>query len=214
MLEEFQKDIIKLYTVDNFTLRKIAKIYNTNHHSIRRLLVKNGVTITQKNRKREPFTAEHKSKISASRIGMPGVWLGKKMPESALRKNMINHMKFDVSLEDIEEYTDFKKLQFITSGLSRNMKHFHTKEQYINYINKFYYDEQFNVLYQKWLLNGKDKWYRPTIDHKTSKSQGGGWELTNLQFLSWFENRAKAEMNHDEWEEFKYQTNTRSDLFV
>ena len=47
----------------------------------------------------------------------------------------------------------------------------------------------------------------------TSKFNGENWNLNNLQFLTWFENRAKAEMNQDEWEEFKRNTNTRSDLF-
>lgn len=32
-------------------------------------------------------------------------------------------------------------------------------------------------------------------------------------FLTWFENRAKAEMNQDEWDYFKINTNTKSELF-
>jgi hypothetical protein len=43
---------------------------------------------------------------------------------------------------------------------------------------------------------------------------GGGWSLDNLCFLTWFENRAKADMSADEWAAFRRQTNTTSDLFI
>ena len=62
-----EKEIIRLYVEDNLTLRKIAEKFETNHHFIKRRLVKNGIEITQKNRKREPFTEEHKKKISETR---------------------------------------------------------------------------------------------------------------------------------------------------
>ena len=40
--------IIELYTIEKMTLRMIAKEMGTNHHRIKRILVKNGVEITQK----------------------------------------------------------------------------------------------------------------------------------------------------------------------
>ena len=39
-------------------------------------------------------------------------------------------------------------------------------------------------------------------------------DLDNIQFLTWFENRAKAEMSQQEWDIFKKKTNTKSDLFI
>ena len=42
------------------TLRMIAKEMGTNHHRIKRILVKNGVEITQKDRIRKPFTKRQK----------------------------------------------------------------------------------------------------------------------------------------------------------
>jgi len=40
------------------------------------------------------------------------------------------------------------------------------------------------------------------------------YSLDNLRFITWFENRAKAEMNLQEWNKFKKTTNTKSDLFI
>ena len=50
--------IIELYTIEKMTLRMIAEEMGTNHHRIKRILVKNGVEITQKDRIRKPFTEE------------------------------------------------------------------------------------------------------------------------------------------------------------
>ncbi len=61
--------IIELYTIEKMTLRMIAKEMGTDHHRIKRILVKNGVDITQKGRIRKPFTDEHKAKISKAAKG-------------------------------------------------------------------------------------------------------------------------------------------------
>ena len=208
-----EEQIVKMYEEEKYTLRHLADIFNTNHHRIKRILVKNNVKITRRNSLKK-FSDEHRKKISESSKGRPGYWKGKKMPEETVRKNMVNHMKYDISIEDIKKYIDIEKLKFLTSGISRNLKHFNTKEIYLAYIDKFYNDHNFNKLYKLWLNNNKNKWYMPTLEHKISKFNGGSWELDNLQFLTWFENRTKAEMNQDEWGIFKIKTNTSSDLFI
>lgn len=209
-----EQRIVELYTNNGYTLRMIANEFNTDHHRINRILTKHGVEVTKKGRIRKHFSDEHRRKISESSKGRPSYWQGKHMPEEVVRKNMITHMKWDITLEDIDKYDDFNKLKFLTGGVSRNIKHFPDKERYLAYIERFYNDPQFNKIYEKWLGENKNKWYMPTLDHKTSKSNGGNWELNNLQFLTWFENRAKAEMDLEEWNKFKKQTNTISDLFV
>lgn len=214
MLKINENKIIKLYVDDCYTLRRIAEEFNTNHHMIKRILIKNNIEITQKGRKRKPFSDEHKRKISEATKGRKSYWQGKKMPEESVRKNMVSHMYFNITIDDIKEYTDFDKLKFLTRSISRYLKHFDTKEKYLGYIDKFYHDNKFNIIYLTWIKNNKNKWYMPSLDHKKSKSNEGNYELDNLQFLTWFENRAKAEMNQDVWEEFKIKTNTKSDLFI
>lgn len=205
--------IVEMYSKDGYTLRHLADVFETNHHMIKRILLKRNVKITRRNTLKE-FSEEHRRKISETSKGRKSYWKGKKMPENSVRKNMINHMKLDLELNDIEKYSDFNKLKFLTSGISRHIKHFNTKEKYLSYIDKFYFDKKFNKIYNLWLMKNKNKWYMPSIDHIQSKSNGGNWELNNLQFLTWFENRAKAEMNEEEWKKFKKETNTSSDLFI
>jgi hypothetical protein len=58
-----EKNIIKLYTIDKETLRWIARILNTNHHTVKRVLLRNWIEINNKNRKKRVLTEEHKEKI-------------------------------------------------------------------------------------------------------------------------------------------------------
>lgn len=60
---------VKYFTNEKMTLRMIAKEMGTNHHRIKRILVKNGVEITQKDRIRKLFTDEHKAKINKATKG-------------------------------------------------------------------------------------------------------------------------------------------------
>jgi hypothetical protein len=210
-----EKKIIELYAKDKWTLRMIAEKFNTNHHRIKRILVKNDVEITQKERIRKPFTKEHKEKISKATKGRK-VWSeGKKMTRDHVIKNMVGHIKYDVDVEFYSEFEDIEKVKYLNRMLARERvsKHFNT-EKYIAFIKKFYYDEQFNKVYNTWITNGKDQWASPSLDHKIPISKGGTYDIENLQILTWFENRAKCDMTQEEWEKFKNKTNTESTYFV
>ena len=67
---------------------------------------------------------------------------------------------------------------------------------------KFYNDEKFNALFEKWRVT-KDKWIKPSLDHIKAKCNGGTLLLDNLQFISWLENRAKVDIDQDEWDSIK-----------
>jgi len=115
---------------------------------------------------------------------------------------------------DLGIYKDLYKLQFLIKITSKHRKHIAFNDDARKaFLDKFYFDTQFNKIYDRWQESGENKWYIPSLDHKVSKFNGENWGLDNLQFLTWFENRAKAEMNQDEWDLFKIETNTKSDLF-
>ncbi len=204
-------EAIRLYVEENWTLRRIAKQMNTNHHLIERILQRNGIETGDRAKRRAPFTEEHKSKIGAKSKGRQST-LGRKMSVESRRKNMRAKMQTDLTLD---EYVDFDRLLLLTGILTRHKKHLAvTDEQRTAFLDTFYFDDAFNAVYDVWIASGKNKWCYPSIDHKTPKANGGNWTLDNLQFITWFENRAKADMTLAEWDAFKQSTNTRSDLFI
>ena len=61
------KKIIELYN-SGYTLRHISDIFNSNHHMIKRILIRNGIEIT-KRKTLKPYTDEHKQKVGAASKG-------------------------------------------------------------------------------------------------------------------------------------------------
>ena len=154
--------------------------------------------------KKRIFTQEHRENISKACLGRTTWSKGKKMPKSSLYKNMAAHIRFDVTSEWLSEFSDIKKLKFLNSAITRRGGRFDlSTADYIEYVKRFYDDRQFNDLYFYWLRSQKNKWLRPTIDHINPRANGGCNKIENLQFLTWFENRAKCDMTQDEWNNVK-----------
>ena len=199
-----EKKIVSMYINERYTLRHLAEICNTDHHRIRRILEKNNVTITRRNTLKE-FTPEHRRKIGESSKGRPCFWKGKKMNRESVLKNMANHLKYDVPFEWLDQFEDIEKLKFLNHSIARERDYAgFTSELYKQFIEKFYYDKQFNDIYSRWLDNKNDKYLKPSLDHINPKSKGGVLtDLNNLQFLSWFENRCKNDLDMDAWNQIK-----------
>lgn len=192
-------EIARLYVEDKLSLRAISRIIDKDHHYIKRRLDKLGIPITNKDRKREPFTEEHKRKISEATKGRANPLKGKKTSLEARYKNMINHIQWTIDLDFVSQFPDIEKLKFLNKLLSRDRVsiHFDT-EKYKQFIYKFYFDEKFNQQFEIYSQT-KNKYDMPSLDHIVPLSKGGNWELNNLQILSWFENRAKCDMMEDEF---------------
>ena len=116
-------------------------------------------------------------------------------------------------------FSDFDKFLFIHKALRDCIKT-NDKEysNYKNYLEYFYYDKQFNNVYDFWKTQEKTEtfydWAKPSLDHIIPKSKGGTNEINNFQFLTVFENLAKRDMTMEEWNIFKQNTNTKSDYFI
>lgn len=91
-------------------------------------------------------------------------------------------------------------------------------EYYKTTVSYFYNDEQFNNIYNNWKSQEQTgtyyDFYKPSLDHIIPRSKGGNNKLENLQFLTVFENLAKRDFTQEEWENFKKDTNTKSNLFI
>lgn len=178
-----EKEICNLYVEEKLSMRRIAQLFETNHKLISRILKRNGI----KNReKRLVFPKKYLTKIEQKYT------------------NMYKHLRFNVSLEWIMQFDDFDKLKSLHKMISsRNNRYSYSTEWYKKYIEKFYYDENFNRVYNIWKNNDKKYYLQPTIDHIIPRALGGTNDINNLQILSWFENRCKCNMTADEWEDIK-----------
>ena len=126
---------------------------------------------------------------------------------------MIWHLKRDMTLNDIKKYDDIDKLIFLNNVIWRHRKHFIEDKKYIAYLDKFFHNDLFNKLYIQWIDSWKCKWRIPSLEHILPISKWWTFDLDNLTFTTWFENRAKAEMTLEEWNSFKKETWTQSNLF-
>lgn len=201
VMETIEQKIIKAYIPYQTTLREVARIIGTDHHRIKRVLIANGIKVVKG--KQGDFTEDHKRNLSRACKGRKGWNKGKRMPKESLYKNMASHIRFDITSEWLSRFEDIQKLKFLNSCItSRGGRYSDNTEWYKAYIQKFYIDPQFNKIYDMW-LGTNDKYLRPTIDHINPRANGGGNGLDNLQFLSWFENRAKSDMLQSDWQRIK-----------
>lgn len=206
-----EQEIVRLYVEELWTLRRIAGHLGTNHHRVRRVLNRHGVPITAK-RRRPPMSEERRRQISERAKGRSTWSKGLKLSEAFCRANMKGRLGGAI---DLGKYPDYAKLKFLTAILAKRKSGLGGDDaSRVAFLDRFYFDEGFNAVYAAWIESGKDKWHYPSLDHKHAKSNGGGWDLDNLRFITWFENRAKAEMSVDEWDRFKAATGTKSELFI
>ena len=166
------------------SMRCIAVKYNTNHKLISRILKRNGVETRPSQHRREQRKFDCKKKL--------------------LYNNMQTHLRFDVSLSWLLQFDDIEKLKTLNRCVtSRDDRFNENSDWYVDFIEKFYCDTQFNSIYDKWIDSGKQKYFRPSVDHIIPKAKGGTNNVDNLQILSWFENRCKNDMSQDEWGNLK-----------
>ena len=175
--------IVDLY-LKGESMRSIADSLGTNHKLISRVLKGNNVPT------RKPKNIRGAKKFNCD------------MERNY--NNMATHLRFDISIEWLMQFTDFSKLKLLNDVITNRSGRWDVSvEWYKSYIERFYNDEQFNAIYTTWVDSGKLKHKKPSLDHITPKAKGGTNSLDNLQFLSWFENRCKNDMTQVEWDNLK-----------
>lgn len=213
------KSIIKMYVDDDMNLREISRKLDTNHKLIARILRRNNIEIIKK--KTRNLTEEHKKNIGDARrrIVKNGTYIpynkGLKMKnyitkdgrdgKLLLYHNMISHLKVKIDLEWLLQFTDIDKLKYLNRTLSKK-RNFgdYSKQFYIDYINKFYYDKKFNDIYNNWISNNCEFYLQPSPDHIIANTKGGEfYNVDNIQFLTWFENRCKNNISQEKWNNMK-----------
>ncbi len=141
----------------------------------------------------------------------------KKSSDINRRKNIVGKLNRSlITIGTIAKYDDTDKLLFLSRVIIKRSKYDGIKLSdilWIEFIEKFYFDKQFNQIYFNW-VETKYYWCMPSVDHIIPISKGGDFSISNIQFLSLFENRAKHDMDMNEWNIFKIETNTTSSIFV
>lgn len=121
----------------------------------------------------------------------------------------------DEFLNDFEKFLFIHKQLTLAGGKSPLTYNYQEYQEDIRY---FYYNKEFNTLYNFWQQQNRGKTFydlaKPSLDHIVPKSRGGNNKKENLQFLTLFENLAKRDMTQEEWLKFKKETNTKSDYFI
>ena len=208
----------RLYVQQGMTLRDVAAMAKRSHHVVRLALLGQGVAIRSRSERFRGRTvtdaARANMSAAAKRTFQNGrVTWSKGMvcsPEKRLRM-MAARM---CSSLDFSRYIDTGRLRFLLHYVTKRRSLAQGDAGRKAFLDAFYDDEAFVAVYVQWLIRGKCKWSRPSLDHIVPISAGGTWHLDNLRFITWFENRAKADMTQDAWLAFRASTGTVSSLFI
>ena len=197
---KYEEEIIMLYKIEKMTIIDISKKLNFNRKKVSNIIKSKGIKITlkDKNYKKIVFTDEHKRKVSDNGRKCTG----RKSSSTTNYKNMASHLRFDVDYLWLIQFEDFEKLKFLNRAIAGDHYKLNT-QTYKEYLIRFYNDSKFEKIYRKWLKNNKNKWLIPSLDHINPKINNNLDNVNNLEFLTWFENRSKNNINPDEWKIMK-----------
>jgi len=206
--------IIDLYDIKKDNIANIGRKFGIHPKVIKRILRENNILLTGlTGRFYRTVTDEHRKNISNALIGRPSPIKGIKKNLETILKGMEGAYRLDYG--SLEEFRDLDKLKFITKWIVNLKASERNPTSIINFIKKFYYCDRFNLMHEKWLKCGRNRWMLPTLDHMIPVSRGGSeTDINNMQILTWFENRTKSNMTQEEWDDFKKKSNTKSDFFV
>jgi hypothetical protein len=130
---------------------------------------------------------------------------GSKPPLSGAAKKLMMTAKFQRDKEEIDltRYPDYEKISLLSKRFSIYRWKFNAKLIRLEFFEKFYFDQQYNNVFDMWRKHKYHKLLTPSIDHIIPTSRGGLTTLDNLQWLPVWENKAKATLTQVEWEDFK-----------
>ena len=209
-----EDSVIDLYN-ELYTIRHIAELVGVDHHRVKRILIKNNITLIDRKTKRpKRVVSEHTRKLISEKLKGR-----KKNPhlDSTRMKISITNSQIGLSSDTAKSYPNVNKTLFLIKLIKKNTisRGYKISSVFLSsFINKFYNDVPFNSMYDDWILNKKNKWYRPSLDHILSISKYRNFDMDNMRIITWFENRSKSNMHINYWENFKQNFEIKSKLFI
>jgi len=143
------------------------------------------------------YVKRHNDGIHLRRRTKPGAKTGKtrKFPE--------------ISSSWYDNFIYKERFEFLNSIILKMMKRGTTgivydADQYMDFIEFFYYRPKFMSMWNNWVSSGRNKWLRPVLTHRIHKGEGGFDTLPNLCFVTMFEKRCQGSIGFDEWKLLKF----------
>lgn len=183
--EKEKEEILKTFKEEK-SLTKTAKKLKHTTENIKKVLLENKISLKKEKKIKQ-----------------------KKDPKLKRAGYIAYRIGYEVTPEFYLQFEDLDKVVFLNNVVARKDRFPGGKEAtdwYIAYINKFYYDEKFNKIYKKW-KETNDRLLMPSIDHILPTSKGGTNDINNLRFATFFENRAKNDIDPKKWEYVKSHIN-------
>jgi hypothetical protein len=131
---------------------------------------------------------------------------GKKPPIHDNVKREYMRLKFKDEKDcdiDLSLYPDYARLSLLSRRYSHYRWKWSLKFSRLEFFNYFYFNSQFNSVFDDWIASEHHDLLTPSFDHIVPTSRGGLSSLDNLQCLPIWENRAKYNLTQDEWDLFK-----------
>ncbi len=205
-MQSLEENIIKTYIPGKTSLRDIAKLHNTNHHMVKRILDRNNINIIRAVKRSSETQKNINIKLSYEKIIQSISPIDISNRDIRLFKCMCcknDKISLEFCLTHFKDYNKIHLLFKLTqqSGKSRNFNWSSIELQ--NYYLRYYNDELFNNLYNQYLDNDKNTWYKPSLDHIIPISKGGDNHLDNLEMMTWFENKSKGNKSKNKWLKIK-----------
>lgn len=118
--------------------------------------------------------------------------------------NLVSHIRYDIDFKWVYQFENLEMFKMLNRLIRKPTEKVPiSTHHYKKFVKKFYYDSNYEKLFNIWILTG-DSLMIPSLDHVVPVSRGGSCvDLDNLRIISWFENRMKADMCLDEWEQVK-----------
>ena len=114
---------------------------------------------------------------------------------------ILSRIRYDIDMPWLKKFKDVGRLHILNYCIKQRYRM--NTNWYKAYIEKFYYDKRFNKLYNKWILSGKDKYLKPSLDHIRPVSRGGRHTLCNLRFVTNIENKCRSNIPDKDWKKIK-----------
>lgn len=116
----------------------------------------------------------------------------------------VHNLVWEVDNIWARQFKNFEKLTCLVKRINKKMRKEMDTPMFKAYVEKFYFDENYNNIYNYYISKGKDRMLAPSLEHVNPVSKGGSQtDLDNIIFITFFENHVKEATPNDEWQEVK-----------